>query len=94
MPIVAPLSAGIATFPANGATVEEFFQAADSALYQAKDDGRNRVQLAAAQEFAHRRQIAETVPILATLSATGEHPETFHKTLLKLMAIKLDECNA
>ncbi len=55
VPIVAPLSAGIATFPKNGATVEELFQAADSALYQAKDDGRNRVQLAMPLEFAHRR---------------------------------------
>lgn len=36
-------SAGIATFPANGKTIEEVMQAADKALYRAKEMGRNCV---------------------------------------------------
>lgn len=52
VPIAATLSAGIATSPLNGATAEELFQAADHALYQAKGQGRNRVQLAGPLERA------------------------------------------
>jgi diguanylate cyclase (GGDEF)-like protein len=40
-----PLSAGVATFPESGATITELFQAADVALYEAKNAGRNRVRL-------------------------------------------------
>ncbi len=36
-------SAGVATFPEDGSTVEQVFAAADQALYQAKRRGRNRV---------------------------------------------------
>ena len=38
-------SAGIAVFPANGQNIEEVMQAADKALYQAKEMGRNCVVL-------------------------------------------------
>ncbi|MEO1145082.1 MAG: GGDEF domain-containing protein [Cyanobacteria bacterium J06638_22] len=43
------LSAGIATFPQNGASDEELIAAADAALYESKTNGRNRVTIAAIQ---------------------------------------------
>ena len=39
------LSAGVALWPSHGHTLEELMQAADRALYQAKRDGRDRVQV-------------------------------------------------
>jgi diguanylate cyclase (GGDEF)-like protein len=39
------LSFGIATFPANGRTPQELLRASDAALFRAKSEGRNRVQL-------------------------------------------------
>jgi diguanylate cyclase (GGDEF)-like protein len=39
-------SIGAAVFPLHGAEVEEVLRAADAALYRAKADGRNRVQMA------------------------------------------------
>lgn len=41
-------SIGAAVFPQHGAEVEDVLRAADLALYQAKADGRNRVQMARA----------------------------------------------
>lgn len=40
------ISAGVASFPANGTSPQELLREADRALYQAKDHGRNRVMLA------------------------------------------------
>ena len=40
------ISAGIAAFPYHGATPQDLLRESDSALYRAKDDGRNRVVLA------------------------------------------------
>jgi len=42
------LSAGIALWPSHGHTLDELMQAADRALYQAKRDGRDRVQISQA----------------------------------------------
>jgi len=39
-------SFGVAIFPEHGATVKEVIRAADSALYEAKNKGRNRVVVA------------------------------------------------
>lgn len=43
------LSAGLAVWPEQGQALDELLQAADVALYQAKSDGRNRVQLGMAE---------------------------------------------
>lgn len=40
------LSLGVSVFPQNGVTVEALLRSADTALYQAKQDGRDRVVLA------------------------------------------------
>jgi len=40
------VSAGIAIYPNHGTTVDELLQIADRALYQAKDEGRNKVMVA------------------------------------------------
>jgi diguanylate cyclase (GGDEF)-like protein len=37
------ISLGVASFPEHGTTAEEVIAAADSALYRAKMEGRNRV---------------------------------------------------
>lgn len=40
------ISVGVAVFPEHGDTFEAIFRAADAALYEAKENGRNRVKLA------------------------------------------------
>lgn len=44
--IWATVSGGVAMFPLHGKTSDELMQAADKALYAAKEDGRNRIYLA------------------------------------------------
>jgi diguanylate cyclase (GGDEF)-like protein len=39
------VSVGVAVYPVAGTTMEELFQAADVAMYQAKNAGRNLVRL-------------------------------------------------
>jgi diguanylate cyclase (GGDEF)-like protein len=39
----ATVSAGVASYPEHGLTWENLLQAADAALYQAKEEGRDRV---------------------------------------------------
>lgn len=43
--IQATFSAGVACYPTNGVTCEELLRAADHALYRAKENGRNRVEI-------------------------------------------------
>jgi diguanylate cyclase (GGDEF)-like protein len=43
--ITVTTSLGIATYPADGRTADELIAAADGALYAAKAQGRNRVNL-------------------------------------------------
>jgi len=45
-PLRVTLSAGVACFPSHGGSVEEIIAAADRALYQAKESGRNQVCVA------------------------------------------------
>jgi diguanylate cyclase (GGDEF)-like protein len=46
------ISAGLATFPENGRSVQELIAAADAGLYRAKSEGRNRVVSVNALEMA------------------------------------------
>lgn len=48
------LSAGIAIWPAHGQGLDSLLQAADVALYRAKRDGRNRVEVALPPAEANR----------------------------------------
>jgi len=43
---VVSISLGLALFPLHGRTPEELIQAADAALYRAKQAGRNRLMIA------------------------------------------------
>jgi len=45
-PVPITASVGVATFPANGSTLDELVKAADDALYQSKRAGRDRVTVA------------------------------------------------
>jgi len=45
LPGLLTLSAGVATFPTDGSTLKELLRASDNALFRAKSDGRDRVQL-------------------------------------------------
>ncbi len=48
LPVSITVSAGVATFPTHGATSESLIRATDTALYRAKDEGRNRIAVATA----------------------------------------------
>jgi diguanylate cyclase (GGDEF)-like protein len=56
------VSAGVATFPAHGSGRDELIRLADSALYWAKKDGKNRVRAYAAESIlrANVEQLVET----------------------------------
>jgi diguanylate cyclase (GGDEF)-like protein len=46
------VSGGVAAYPASGTTMDELFHAADVALYEAKNAGRNLVRLHPSQKSA------------------------------------------
>ncbi len=52
--LTATFSAGVAGYPAHGADGEAILYAADQALYQSKNEGRNRVTLFAAGTASHK----------------------------------------
>jgi diguanylate cyclase (GGDEF)-like protein len=56
------VSAGVATFPGHGAGRDELIRLADSALYWAKEDGKNRVRAYAAESIlrANLEQLADS----------------------------------
>ena len=64
-PIRATISIGVATFPQDGASVNELIHQADLAVYRAKLQGRNRVLGASADSLQHpeeRRERLVSVP--------------------------------
>lgn len=60
------ISAGVATFPKNGSLPAELLAAADAAMYQAKESGRNRVKVAGERlrpgQTTSQRLAVETEP--------------------------------
>lgn len=56
------VSIGLAGFPEHGRTAEDLIRSADSALFQAKDEGRDRVIRYAPREGENSDRPAESVP--------------------------------
>jgi diguanylate cyclase (GGDEF)-like protein/PAS domain S-box-containing protein len=71
------LSVGVAGYPVHGRTMESLLHAADTALYQAKREGRDRVVVAEdgmAFAEAERRRIAEAQGVAAGRNSAGDIP--------------------
>ena len=58
------LSVGVAAYPSNGTTPDELLRAADTALYRAKQEGRDRVALAGAASALDPRASDNQIPDL------------------------------
>ena len=75
----ATLSAGVASFPEHGDTVEELIKAADHAVYEAKAAGRNRVRAALSAEARAALELTDAAttdqPALELLVPPAEAPE-------------------
>jgi diguanylate cyclase (GGDEF)-like protein/putative nucleotidyltransferase with HDIG domain len=71
------VSAGLATFPVQGHGRDELIRLADSALYWAKEHGKNRVRLAAGPDQAARYRAAASLAkaVDARDTYTGSHSE-------------------
>ena len=62
------ISAGVATYPEAGATFDQLLSVADAALYRAKDNGRNRVEIGgapASRDSATDAAVASLKEVLA-----------------------------
>ena len=75
----ATLSAGVASFPQHGDTVEALIKAADHAVYEAKAAGRNRVRAALSAEARAALELSDVgttdQPTLQLLVPPAEAPE-------------------
>ena len=67
------VSAGVATYPTHGTGRDELIRLADSALYWAKKDGKNRVRAYAAESIVHSdlEQVADTPERAEPVSTTS-----------------------
>ncbi|MDQ3875394.1 MAG: diguanylate cyclase, partial [Actinomycetota bacterium] len=74
---VVNLSAGVASFPCNADNASELVRLADSALYRAKDGGKNRVAASTVDsaEIGHLRRIADDTNRAARLRAAASLAE-------------------
>jgi EAL domain-containing protein (putative c-di-GMP-specific phosphodiesterase class I) len=70
--LLVSLSAGIALYPEHGDTVESLLRAADSALHDAKDKGRNGFQVYRAELLAGASHRFHTEQALRHALATGD----------------------
>lgn len=60
--IACTVSVGVATYPADGTTLDALVQRADRAMYEAKQGGRNRVVAFAGSQFARGEAAAAGTP--------------------------------
>jgi diguanylate cyclase (GGDEF)-like protein len=66
------LSIGVAVFPDHGEDQDGLLRAADRALYQAKDAGRNQVALAVTEQAALMESAQKRLELAATDGASDE----------------------
>ena len=66
-------SVGVATLPDVAASAEELVQAADAAMYQVKDRGKNGIQAAALQPIIRRRTSSRHESIVARDCTASAH---------------------
>ena len=69
------ISIGVAVLGAHGRDLFELLTAADSALYRAKDEGRDRVRLYAPGDAARPRQSPDGTPEPAALIPSARDPD-------------------
>ena len=82
--VSATLSAGVAMSPANGVTVDDLLQAADLAMYRAKQDGRGVYRFfdeSMDQRMRERRRIARDLK--AALASPKEQFRLFYQPIIK-----------
>ena len=71
------VSAGVATYPTHGAGRDELIRLADSALYWAKEDGKNRARAYAAESIL--RAPASSSPTAPTAPRATARPRASHR---------------
>lgn len=89
------MSMGIVKFPTDGATVEEVIQKADTALFEAKRNGKNRINYYDEQTeaYSYRRLDLEKNMRNATMNACREF-EVFYQPIVDLSSENNSCCGA
>jgi diguanylate cyclase (GGDEF)-like protein/PAS domain S-box-containing protein len=86
--VVATVSIGISVFPRDGATMLELLKHSDTAMYQAKDRGRNNFQLFSPQmDRALKRRVAIELNLRAALKM--DHLEVHYQPIVDIQSLKI-----
>jgi diguanylate cyclase (GGDEF)-like protein/PAS domain S-box-containing protein len=86
--VVATVSIGISVFPRDGATMLELLKHSDTAMYQAKDRGRNNFQLFSPQmDRALKRRVAIESNLRAALKMN--HLEVHYQPIVDIQGLKI-----